>query len=125
MEFKIDTKPTYTVLTPVANRLNAALTEAISQKWLELTDSGSPANLLVDLHNIIEADENAAALLFEMHEAWYEQEQSLVFTNLQDAVAKKIKAGDEDGILNIAPTYEEAVDIISMEILERDLFNEA
>lgn len=123
MEFKIDTKTNYTILTPVANHLDAALTEAIRQKWTELTESGSK-NLIVDLHNVVIADESAAALLGELHEAWYLEDQSLVFTNLQDSVIQTIRKQDEDNVLNIAPTFEEAVDIVSMEILERDLFGE-
>lgn len=123
MEFKIDTKQSYIILTPISNCLDAALTAAIRQKWSELTGSVSN-NLLIDLHNVVETDDSAADLLSQMHEEWYMADQSLVFTNLQDSVAATIRKRDEDGILNIAPTLEEAVDIISMEILERDLFSE-
>ena len=76
------------------------------------------------MHNVVETDDSAAELLATMHEEWYADDQSLVFTNLQEDVASTIRKRDEDNMLNIAPTYEEAVDIVSMEILERDLFNE-
>jgi anti-anti-sigma regulatory factor len=123
MEFKIDTKPNYTLITPISNELNVNLTDALTQKWQELTQSGSK-NLIVDLHNCIMADKTVIPHLLAMHEEWYLNEQSLVFTNLQDSVMAMIKDTEADLSINIAPTMVEAIDIVSMEILERDLFNE-
>lgn len=123
MEFKIDTKPTYTVITPVSNLLDANLTEAVRQKWLALTKTGSN-NLIVDLHNCMFADETGISSLPVLHEAVYEASQSIVFTNLQNDVLNAVKDAEADLVVNIAPTMNEAVDIISMEILERDLFSE-
>lgn len=122
MEFKIDTKPNYTLITPVINELDVNLTEELTNKWQELTQSGSN-NLIVDLHNCIMADKTVIPHLMVMHERWYEKEQSLVFTNIQDAVMAMLKDA-EINALNVTPTMAEAIDIISMEILERDLFNE-
>jgi len=122
MEFKIDTKPSYTVITPVSNDIDANLTDAIRQKWNELTRSGSQ-NLIVDLHNCIKSDESAFSDIQKLHEDLYNSNQSLVFINMpSDFIAGNKE--DEDLPFNIAPTMNEAIDIISMEILERDLFDE-
>ncbi len=123
MEFKIDTKPTYAVITPVSNELNAKMTEALRQKWRELQQSGS-GNLIVDLHNFISVDESTLSTLEDLHEEIYGEQQSLVFTGLQEEVLEVFKATEAYERLNIAPTLIEAIDIVSMEILERDLFNE-
>lgn len=123
MEFKIDTKTTYTVVTPVSNHLDANLAEALRQKWLELVNQGSK-NLIVDLHNCLNTDENVFPALLQMHDTFYQDHQSLVFTQLQDEVNDAFKKHEIDLSLNIAPTMSEAADIVSMEILERDLFNE-
>jgi anti-anti-sigma regulatory factor len=123
MEFKIDTKPSYTLITPVTNELNAKLTEALRQKWEELTNLGSK-NFIVDLHNCLEADINAFSELIRLHEDCYNVSMSLVFTNINDEVMTTMKSNDLDLSINIAPSMIEAVDIVSMEILERDLFNE-
>ena len=123
MEFKIDTKTSYTNITPVINHLDANLTAALRQKWNELRQSGSQ-NLIVDLHNCIEADKNGIDALAALHEDFYAEGCSLVFTALQENVQQQIKNLLQDFSINIAPTHAEAVDIVSMEILERDLFNE-
>lgn len=122
MEFKIDTKTNYTNIAPVSNRLDANLTAALRQKWNELRQMGS-CNVIVDLHNCLQADNASLEALAALHDEFYSNRSSLVFTNLQDDVMRQLKAGDELPI-NIAPTMVEAIDIISMEILERDLFDE-
>ena len=123
MEFEIDTKPSYTVITPVSNVLDANLTAAIRQKWNELSDAGHP-NVIIDLHNCLETDETAAEGLTGLHEEIYSVNQSIVFTNLQNSIMAFLKDRELDLLINVAPTMNEAVDIVSMEILERDLFNE-
>lgn len=123
MEFKIDTKPSYTTITPVSNMLDANLTEAILQKWKELTESGS-RNIIVDLRHCTSTDEKIEAKLVALHEEVYEARQSLVFVHLAGDLLAQLKGNEDEMLLNIVPTEEEAIDIISMEVLERDLFEE-
>lgn len=123
MEFKIDTKNSYTEITPVTNHLNAILSDALCQKCKELTESGS-LNYIIDLHNCLDADKTAFSGLVKLHEDCYNNEQSIVFTGLQENVTNSLKADGVDEIINITPTTIEAIDIVNMEILERDLFKE-
>jgi len=123
MEFKIDTKPTYSIITPVSNLLDANLAAAVRQKWNELTESGSP-NIIVDLHNCIKADETGIDNIISLHHDVYAASHSVVFTNLQDEVLSTLKANEKDLLINYAPTINEAVDIVSMELIERELFDE-
>lgn len=123
MEFKIDTKSSFTIITPNTATLDANLTEAIRQKWKELTESGSN-NLVVDLTACIDADDTAYNQLVHLHQDFYNSQQSLVFINMSNNIIQDLKNKEIDQLLNIAPTLIEATDIISMEILERDLFNE-
>lgn len=123
MEFKIDTKPTYTVITPVDARIDANMTAALGQKCEELATSGS-CNYIIDLQHCTSGDNTSFDDLVQMHENCYNNSQSLVFTGLQNGVMQQLQELELDNVLNIAPQMIEAIDIISMEILERDLFNE-
>lgn len=123
MEFKIDTKPSYAVITPVSNTLDANLTAAIRQKWNELAENGQ-GNVIIDLNNCVETDETAADGLTGLHEEIYSANHSIVFTNPQPGIMAFFKSKELDLLINLAPTMNEAVDIVSMEMLERDLFNE-
>jgi len=123
MEFKIDTKATYSVITPVFDKMDANLAVIIGQKCEEAGQSGS-FNYIIDLQLCINMDEEAIPQLLQLHEDNYAGNRSLVFTGLRPALINTLKKKEADMLLNIAMTMQEAVDIISMEILERDLFNE-
>ena len=122
MQFKYDTKPTYTIITPLYDSVDANLTENLTKQIADLTGDGSN-NFIIDLQNCDKADNTSLALILKLHEECYEEERSLVFTELNKDVAQAFKGVDKDRILNIAPTPIEAIDIVSMEILERDLLN--
>ena len=123
MQFKIDTKELYSVITPAANKIDANLTDALEQKWSELSQMGS-GNVLIDLSNCPEADSTSFNQLLKLHQEVYSSDASIVFTGLSDNILKAFKNEGVDTQLNIVPTIAEGVDIISMEKLERDLFGE-
>lgn len=123
MEFKIDTNDVYICLTPISTQLDEKLTDAITQKWTELEKEGH-SNLIVDLQNCASASENMMDKLAEIHEQFYVKGQSLVFANLTTAVKTSLSEHEYYQSINVAPTLVEAVDIICMEILERDLLGE-
>ena len=123
MTFKIDTKENYTVLTPDSTVLDENLTEAISKKWTELLGNGAE-NLIVNLSSCNEASENIMNALAAMHEEFYTENHSLVFTNLQQSIKAALQNHEYYHAINITPTMIEAIDIVSMEVLERDLLGE-
>ena len=123
MEFKIDTKETFCTITPVISVISAKLTDALWEKCGELRQSGSK-NFIIDLQHCAEINEEAVEKLVVMHEDSYGLEASLVFTGVNGKILAVLKQHETDLLINIAPSMIEAIDIISMEILERDLFNE-
>ncbi|MES2701905.1 MAG: STAS domain-containing protein [Bacteroidota bacterium] len=123
MEFKIDTKENFSVIMPVTDDLNAKLTEALGEKINELRQSGSN-NFIVDLNQCTKADKASVKEMVTLHEDCYSMDQSFVITGVSPAVMNMMKEDEADLLLNIAPRMAEAIDIVSMEILERDLFNE-
>jgi hypothetical protein len=123
MEFKIDARDTYTVITPICATLSTAETALLSARYEELTRNGS-FNCILDLQNCQEATDDALQALGEMAMGAYEEQRSFVLTNLPAPMLSQIKAADLIDQLPYAPSFAEAVDVISMEILERDLFNE-
>ena len=123
MEFKIDTKDTFTIITPITDKINANLTGPLQEKCIQTRQSGSN-NLIINLQHCVEIDKTTVPQLIKMHEDSYSREQSLVFTQVNEKVMAILKEDETDLLINIAPRMDEAIDIISMEILERDLFSE-
>ena len=123
MEFKIDTRETYTHIATTAEHLDANVAEGIAQKCTSLADMGSNA-FLIDLKSCQSAGMDGLDVLSALHEQLYGEDCSLVFTGVAGVVADVFKEAELDSVLNITPTEIEAVDIISMEMLERDLLRE-
>ncbi len=123
MEFKIDTKDTFTVIMPVSDTISANLAGGLIKKWEETRQSGSK-NFIIDLQSCSDADIKAVKYLVELHQKSYELDSSLVYTGISKKVMDALKTDETDLLINIAPHMNEAIDIISMEILERDLMSE-
>ncbi len=123
MEFKIDTRETYVRIAPTGSHLSVNMAAMLEERAAQLADTDN-TNFLIDLSACQTADEAAFEALATWHENSYSEGRSLVFSGLQPDVLQAARDAQMDGAINIAPTDIEAIDIISMEILERDLFNE-
>lgn len=124
MEFKIDTKPTYTVITPETGNLSVILAGEIRQKVIDTTETDGH-NFVIDLQNISSMEMASGNGLLELHHELYNKGCSLVFTSMNESIMNTMKQGQYHLSLNLAPTMIEAIDIISMEVLERDLLGES
>lgn len=123
MEFKIDTRSNHVLIQPQSEVLSVIVTETLMQRCSTLSAEGHQ-NFLIDMTNCQHVDEEAIDALSALHEQCYGQDQSLVFSGLSDSAFADMNSGGLTDLLNIAPTTAEAVDIISMEVMERDLFKE-
>lgn len=123
MQFKIDTKDTFSVIIPVSEVFDAKMADALKEKCNQIGQSGRK-NFIIDLGECDTLDKGVVNELVVLHEEIYGTEQSLVFTGLNKQMVAALKENETDLLINYAPTMKEAIDIVSMEILERDLFNE-
>lgn len=120
MEFKIDTRDTYTLITPAAEHLDDSMAAALQQKLHDLADEGQSA-FVIDLRSATSADSAAFEVFVSQHEEAYEASRSLVFTGVVDGLLQQMKQQRIHLTLNLTPTLDEAVDIVNMEALEREL----
>ena len=123
MDFKIDTKDAFSVISPATDTINAKMTVELYKKCAETRQNGSN-NLIIDLSACENADTDAIEALLALHEESYANARSLVFTGINAPIMATLKELEADMLLNIAPSMVEAVDIVSMEILERELLGE-
>lgn len=123
MTFKIDAKEQFTVITPQTSALNAQLAAELAGQCQELTQKGS-LNFIVDLALCQDVHTDFLMPFIELSAQQYEEGRSFVLVHPASKMLQMLK--DEDAIdsLNYAPTFIEAIDIVNMEILERDLYSE-
>lgn len=97
---------------------------------LELLELVSREVAAVEFHYIIDftdcktIDGNAIPVLVNMHEESYSANHSLIFTCMNPTIMTSLKKTETDLLINITPTMTEAIEIINMEQIERDLFSE-
>lgn len=124
MSFKIDTKDNYVLISPENSEINVNMAEEVRQ-IIETHKTTDINNFILDVSNCTTFDVLSNTHWLDLHEHTYnELLGSLVFTQLTDEVNQKMKQERLHLSLNITPTLIEAIDIINMEILERELLGE-
>lgn len=121
MEFKIDTKEKFSVVTPNQSDITGEDADELSAFALEQAEK-APKNLIFNLENIENITEEAAQSFASLYGTFMEKEVSLVFCHLHPEVKRVLEKLDLTDILNITPTESEAWDIVQMEEMEREMF---
>jgi anti-anti-sigma regulatory factor len=119
MNFKIDTREKFTIITPVSDFSSDNLTA----EFKELANSylQHKTNLVISLKNIDKINETVLNELLKVQQQFYEQHISFVVCEIQPAVFALIKQLELNDVINSTPTETEAWDIVQMEEVEREL----
>jgi anti-anti-sigma regulatory factor len=123
MQFKIDTNAQYSVVRPDSGTIDKTYADDLAAILVGLRQNGS-VNFVIDLQDVNDADAEGITDLIALHEDLYSHNQSIVFTMIPKSIMRNFKELEADTLLNVAPKMQEAIDIINMEILERDLWAE-
>jgi len=124
MEVKIDTKEKFTVLTPMLPQLNDNLTAelvALAKNCLQSV----PNNVIVNMQLVTTVAAEAAEMLIQLQQHFYEVHASLVFCGIAKEVENSLDDAELLELLNYTPTESEAWDIVQMEEIERELMDDA
>lgn len=123
MNVKIDTKDKFTEITVNEEHLPANMAEELSNLLLSFLDKKIP-HVILNAAAIKGIDEEVITTLSNIKERFLEAEASLVLCNLQAPVYKILDEAELADFLNITPTLSEAWDIVQLEEIERELFND-
>lgn len=119
MKYKIDTRENFDIITPLYPDFDTILSGQLNELVDDSRENGR--SLLIDMVHIHQLSEENLRLLETLHHEMYEDSLSLVFCHLHSACRQAIAEASLEHVLNITPTIAEAIDIISMEGLEREL----
>ena len=119
MNFKIDTREKFTMITPVSDFSSDNLTAEF--KELVFSYLQHKTNIVISLKNVVKLEEQTVEMMAALQEQFYEQNISFVVCEVQLPVQAVINELDLDGVMNVAPTDTEAWDIVQMEEIEREL----
>lgn len=122
MKYKIDTREKFDIITPIYAQFDPILSDQLNELVDDSRENGR--SLLLDLERIQELSEENIRLLETLHHEMYQDNLSFVLCHIHTPCKQKIAEMELEHTLNMAPKLIEAIDIISMEALERDLLSE-
>ncbi len=122
MQYKIDTKEKFTVLTLLDPSLSSNLEPELNDLVKNLGLTG-PKNLVLNLEPVKDWDLSIMALLAEHQEVFYDNNSSFVLCCLSDDLQNALDLTEFGEVMNLTPTESEAWDIVQMEEIERELLD--
>ncbi len=120
MKVKIDTREKFHVITIQEPYFAANMTEQMDSKLIPLLDY-NVKNVILNFQDIQTLDNAAAEHLLTLQHQYYDLNVSFVVCGLQPDVKKTFINLDLLDQLNYTPTESEAMDIVQMEEIEREL----
>ena len=123
MLVKTDTKEKFHVITLPGPSLSATMTEELKNCLLTYLQN-DVKNVVLTLKDIQTIDNAAAETIIGIQQKFYEKKASFVVCELQKSVESFFEDNDLLDSLNMAPTESEAADIVQMEEMEREMFDE-
>ncbi|MBW8685192.1 STAS domain-containing protein [Chitinophaga rhizophila] len=122
MEFKIDTKEKILVVQPQIKQLDANLSAGFTKEVSELPGLEG-RNLILDMTLVENADDAGINAILTVYHQQYDSGLSCAVTGLNSALTNTLRAADES-VYNVVPTMSEAIDMVMMEDLERELLQD-
>ena len=123
MNVKIDTKEKFTVITPIEATISAIMTDELTKMLLPYQQKDIP-HIVLNMEAVQQVDEIAGENIANLQQNFYEHDASFVICCLQPAVDALLDKIEFLEVMNVTPTESEAWDIVQMEQIERELFDD-
>jgi len=123
MNVKIDTKEKFSVITPIEVKLTAIMTEELTKMLLPFQQKEIP-HIVLNMQAVEELEEMAGVNLANLQQNFYENDCSFVICHFSPAVEALLDKVELLEVMNVTPTESEAWDIVQMEQIERELFDD-
>lgn len=118
--YEIEKKDKFTLISLKEEKFTAKIAPDLKTE-LVLMNSQGVRNIIIDLKSSSYCDSSGLSVILVANRICKENNGCLVICNLQTAVSKLIEISQLSNVLNITPTYEEAVDFLYMDELEKGL----
>ena len=124
MKFTVDKHEKYILLKLNETKLNSLITPQLKSELILINTEGQ-RNIILDLSQIKFADSSGLSSLLVGHRLCKNASGSFIITGLNDAVYRLITISQLENVLSIVPSSKEAVDLVFMEEIEKELKKEA
>jgi len=123
MKFTVDKHDKYTLVRLNESKLNSLITPQLKSELIMMNTEGQ-RNIVLDLCQVKFADSSGLSSLLVGHRLCKNAGGTFILACLNDAVARLVNISQLESVLSIVPTTEEAIDLIFMEEIEKELKKE-
>jgi len=123
MNFEIDKKDNYAVVRVKVDKLDSQISPSLKSELVVL-NADEFNNIVIDLSDTRYCDSSGLSAILVANRLCKNSGGVFVLCGLQRSVAKLISISQLDTILNITPTLDEAVDLLAITSIEKDLGTE-
>ncbi len=124
MNFIVDKEEKHALVTSKVEKLDSQTAPDLKSELVLLTKTEGYRNIAVDLSSARYCDSSGLSALLTGNRLCKEAEGVFVLAGVQPSVQKLISISQLTSVLNIVPTANEAVDLIMMEEIDRELGEE-
>jgi anti-anti-sigma factor len=120
MNFTIENKDKYTLVTSNVEKLDTTCAPELKSELVYLNKT-NVRNIIINMARTRYCDSSGLSALLVANRLCKGVNGSLVICALQEPVTKLVQISQLESVLSITPTEEEAVDLLYMEELEKDV----
>jgi len=122
MKYSINKEEKFCILKLNEDKLDTTLAPKLKSELVTLNAEGIQ-NLIMDLSDVKYSDSSGLSAILVGNRVFGEGDGIFVVASPTDHVMKLIRISHLDSVLNIAYSVEEAIDLVLMHELEKDLKN--
>ena len=123
MNFTIEEKDKYTLVTSNAEKLDTTCAPELKSELVYLNKTGVK-NMVIDLAKTRYCDSSGLSALLVANRLCKSVDGMFVLTGMQEPVLKLVQISQLESVLTIAPTLSEGVDLLYMQVIEKDIDKE-
>jgi len=120
MSFDVEKNDNHTTIKVQVEKLDTMVAPELKSELVVL-DKGGEKNYIIDLSEAKYCDSSGLSALLVANRLSKGANGCMVICGLQDGVQKLIQISQLHTVLNITPTYKEAVDLVFMNKVENDI----
>jgi anti-sigma B factor antagonist len=124
MKFSVDKHEKYVLVKLNESKLNSSITPQLKSELILMNTEGQ-RNIVLDLSMVKFADSSGLSSLLVGHRLCKNGDGIFILVGLNSSVSRLITISQLDNVLTVVNTPDEAIDLIFMEEIEKDLKNEA
>ena len=123
MKFTVDKHEKYVLIKLDESKLNSLISPKLKSEFI-LTNTEGQRNIILDLSAVKYSDSSGLSSLLVGHRICKNADGIFVITGVNDNIMRLVTISQLENVLTIVPTVEEAIDLIFMEEIEKELKRE-